>query len=478
MLRKIIQFSVPYWVGFVINIVSVVIITRYFLPDAYGLINTFNATSNFIMGVVCLGLDSGFMRHFFEPPDGFDRNRLFFVSTVFPMATLMLIAVLLLGVASSWLSMYIFGVDSFFLMLLLFTNVVALLVIRFVTVYYRMEGNTFLYSVLSILVQLALKIPLVMAALVKPVYEFAILSSVVASGGLVVGFLFFCGRRMLPGSWLVSLAELKGLKQFFVYSISTWPVPILLYFNVVITQLIIRQRLGNEAVGIFASVNVFVGIVSVLQAGFSTFWSGFMFENYQTHRVKIIKTHDYLSFLMIVVMACFVIFRDVMFILLGSKYQVSKPLFALLLLYPLLLILSETTGYGISIAKKPHLMIIATFVSILLNVGMVMLLIPFCGLLGACIGSAVSGVVLFAMQSYYAQKYYKSINHVGRTIFTIFSVVILAAGNFMFNSSSLGLIAFSVICLLLAVVVYRREVLEILTLSKNFISKPLPIFSK
>lgn len=466
MLRKIIQFSVPSWVGFVINIISVVIITRHFLPDAYGLINTFNATSTFVMGLVCIGLDSGFMRYFFETPDGFDRNRLFLVSSVLPLAALCAISGVLLTVASSWLSEYVFGVDSLFLMLLLFTNVVALLVIRFVTVYYRMEGNTFLYSVLSILVQLALKVPVVLAALVKPDYEFAILATVVASVGMVVCFLLCCGRRLLPGSWSFSLAELKGLRQYFVYSIYTWPVPILLYFNVVITQVIIRQKLGNEAVGIFASVNVFVGLVSVLQAGFSTFWSGYMFEHYQTRAHQIIKMHDYLCFLMIIVMASFVLFRDVMFLLLGSKYQASKPLFALLLLNPLLLILSETTGYGICIAKKSHLMFISTLVSILLNVGVILLSIPVWGLLGACIGSAASGVVLFAMQTYYAQGFYKSIDHIGKTIFAVGCLVMLAEANLLFSYNLLVAVAFGISIIVAAAVVYRREVFEMIDFSR------------
>ena len=466
MIRKIIQFSVPSWIGFIINIGSVIIVTRYFLPDAYGLINTFNATATLIMGFVCLGLDSGFMRYFYESPDGFDRNRLFLVSALLPFLLLLSVSVLMLTVASSRLSVFIFGVDNFFLMLLLFTNVVALLVIRFVTIYYRMEGNTFLYTVLSILVQLALKVPLVFAAFVKPSYEFAILSTVVASIGMVAIFLFFCGRRLLPANKSFSMAELRALKQFFVYSIYTWPIPILLYFNVVVTQIIIRMKLGNEAVGIFASVNVFVGIVSVLQAGFSTFWSGFMFENYQTQSAKIIKVHDYLSFFMIVVMACFVVFRDVMFLLLGTKYQDSKPIFALLLLYPLLLILSETTGYGISIAKKTHLMFIATFVSILINVGIIMLIIPVWGLLGACIGSAVSAVVLFTMQSYYAQKYYRSIAHVGKTVFAVVCMILLAMGNLLFSDNLFGLVTLGISVIFAAALLYRKEIFEMIDFSR------------
>ena len=227
--------------------------------------------------------------------------------------------------------------------------------------------------------------------------------------------------------------------------------------------------MGNEAVGIFAAANVFVGVIVVLQAGFSTFWSGYMFENYKTQIFRITRMHDYVSFLIIALLACFILFRDVMFLLLGAKYQVSKPFFAILLLYPLLHILVETTGYGISIAKRTDLMLIITFSSVLLNLGTIWLLIPSWGLLGASLGSAVSGLILFTVQSYYGQKYYRSIDHVGRTVFTIFSVVILAVGNLLLNNSFWALTALSLTGFLFAGFVYRKEIFQIIFFSKHII---------
>lgn len=468
-IRKIIHFSIPSWIGFFINIGSTIVITRYFLPDAFGLINTFNATATLIMAIVCLGLDSGFMRYFYDTPEGYDRNRLFLISILVPFLILLALSAVMLTIASAQLSIFIFGTDNFFIMSLLTVNIFELLIIRFITIYYRMEGNTFLYGMLTVSMQLALKGSLVFAAFIKPEYGFAILSSVIALVCLVTVFIVFNGKRFIPSKKTYSIAEIKLLKPYFVYSIYTWPIPILLYFNILATQIIIRSQLGNEAVGIFTSVNVFVGVIAVIQSGFATYWSGFMFENYQTQSSRIIKMHDYLSFLLIVLMVCFVLFRDLMFLLLGAKYQVSKPFFALLLLYPLLMILSETTAYGISIAKKTHLMLIITFISVMLNLTIIWFIIPQWGLIGACVGSAVLAVVFFLLQSYYAQKYYRSIEHVGRTIFTIFSLVSLAVGNLLLNDLFWGAASLSITILLTAVLVYRKEILNIINMSKRTI---------
>ena len=152
---KIVKFSIPSWVGFFINILSAIILTRYFQLDTYGLINTFNATGTFIMGVVCLGLDSGFVRNFFDPPADFDRKRLFFVSLLIPLIIILGILIVFLLTIPSQLSMFLFDIDNLFILVLLSGNVVALVITRFLTIYYRMEGNTLLYSILSIGMQIA-----------------------------------------------------------------------------------------------------------------------------------------------------------------------------------------------------------------------------------------------------------------------------------------------------------------------------------
>jgi O-antigen/teichoic acid export membrane protein len=452
---KIVKFSIPSWVGFFINILSAIILTRYFQPDTYGLINTFNATGTFIMGVVCLGLDSGFVRNFFDPPADFDRKRLFFVSLLIPIITILGVSIVFLLTIPSQLSMFLFDIDNLFILVLLSGNVVALIITRFLTIYYRMEGNTLLYSILSIGMQIALKGGLIFAAFVNPTYDFAIFSSVIIIVAMVVVFLSLFGNKLLPEKISVNLSDIKKLSSYFKYSIFTWPVPSLLYFNTIATLILIRANLGNAQVGIFASVSIFVGLIGVLQNGFSTFWSGYMFEHFneKTHFIK--QVHDYVSFFTILLLCFFLLFKDVIFFIIGENYQDSKPFFAILLLYPLFLILSETTCYGISIARKTALMLIITVVSVLSNLVVIWLFIPSWGILAACYGSAVSGLLFFLMQTYYGQQYYCSLLSWKRTLLSIIIIIVLAVGNLVFNDSLESLSILVVICISISVIVYR-----------------------
>ena len=127
----------------------------------------------------------------------------------------------------------------------------------------------------------------------------------------------------------------------------------------------------------------------------------------------------------------------------------------------------------ISIAKKTYLLLILTFLSTLLNLGISWMLIPSWGLIGACLGSAISGIFYFVAKSYYAQKYYKSIGHAVRTVFTVLSVIVLAAGNLLLNNSFWGIVALTMTVLLFAGLVYYREIFQIMSFSKDIISRTI-----
>ena len=75
-IRSIIGFSVSSWIGFVIGIISVPILTRLLDPVQFAVINQFNAAVLFFLSLVTLGMDSGLVRFFFEPPTGFNKNQL------------------------------------------------------------------------------------------------------------------------------------------------------------------------------------------------------------------------------------------------------------------------------------------------------------------------------------------------------------------------------------------------------------------
>lgn len=467
LLNSVLAFSVPAWFTFVVNLAAAVVLTRHLQPEVYGVVNTFQASVTLLTFLVCVGLDNGFLRYFVEPPPGYDRHGLLVVCLAAPLTVLLIAAVLVLPFASAELPRALFALEDRALTALLVASVATGVVTRLVTVYYRMEGNAWLYGTFSVALQVMLKGSMLGAALVRPDYFTVTWVSVLAVAMGVAGFVAYHARALFPAGTLSRIGSLRKLWPVVVYSFYTWPVPVLLYSQVVLTQLIVRWTLGNDAVGLLTSVNVFVGVVTAFQAGFQTFWSGYMYRNYrrEVHRIK--RMHDYLSLFVLAAMAGFVLFRDQVFLLLGIDYHSTKPIFALLLVHPLLLILSETTAYGIGIAQKSQLMLVVTAVSVVANVALTWALAPALGLLGACVGSVVSGVVLFVGQTYLGQKYYSSIERPGRTAFTVVGLLALSIVNFAWTDGGVLRVALSAACLASIVVVYRRALSEVVGLGRD-----------
>src|SRR5688572_12778056 len=148
--KSVLQFSVPAWFTFIINIVSAIIITRHLQPEAYGLLNTFQASATLFVFVACLGLDNGFLRYFVEPPQGFDKNGLLFVSLLAPLLVLGVVAAVLLPFHAEKVAWALFAVNDGGLASLLAVSVAVNTVTRFVTVFYRMDSDALLYGVFSV----------------------------------------------------------------------------------------------------------------------------------------------------------------------------------------------------------------------------------------------------------------------------------------------------------------------------------------
>ncbi|MEG0091658.1 MAG: hypothetical protein RSA20_07545 [Oscillospiraceae bacterium] len=132
--------------------------------------------------------------------------------------------------------------------------------------------------------------------------------------------------------------------------------------------------------------------------------------------------HDYLTFLMVEFFCVLVAFEDIIFIVLGPNYRQGIEIFPIMLLVPIFLIISETTVYGISIAKKPIYDTIGIGLSVVSNIGFCYLLAPQYKLYGVCLGLSLSNIVMFLFRTFVAQRFYASIPSVKRT--TLVSIAI------------------------------------------------------
>ena len=145
----------------------------------------------------------------------------------------------------------------------------------------------------------------------------------------------------------------------------------------------------------------------------------------------------------------------------------------MVVLVPVFLIISETTVYGISIAKKPIFDTIGIGLSVVTNIGFCMLLAPSFGLYGVCVALCLSNLIMFVFRTVIAQKLYCSIPNAKRTtvvcvlLFVITWFGTIWAHNFVLKAAA-GVAGMAVYLF-----IYRKQLVSAIGLAKEILGKYL-----
>lgn len=469
-IKDILHFSVSTWVNFILGFLSTFILTRVFMPEVLGTINLFYSTITAFLYVVCLGLNSGFVRFFNETPNGEPTAlylfKLLFISVLFAA---------ILGIIS-----YLFFADSivdFFLdkrgralLICIFIGVIDQVVFRFLNLSLRMRMDIRRFNLQAILINLVTRLSVLLGALIdRSSAEWAIYMNTLSMSLLVVFCLFWQRKEWLPARISFSL---KGYRKVLSFSIFSVLGSLAVHINTLASQIVLKSYMGTYAVGIFTSAAIFSSVLAALQGGFSNYWSAYMYANYkdESKRKWIMEVHDIVTFGCVLIIALFFSFRSVIYLFIGVDFRSSKEFFSLILLHPLLMFITETTQYGLSIKNKAHIITIIAIVALLFNIGTGVLLIPRIGISGMAWGNAISGIVGYILLTILGQKNFKSINNIARSIFGILIIIILSFCAFFFKNDMPIIIA-SIIAILLSMVLYHDILSKIVLIVKNTIKR-------
>ncbi len=424
------KFSISSWVNFIIGIATVGITTRLFTPDVYGALNMFNTTTAIFVSVSCLGLDGAFIRFYYEPPEGWDTKQLFAKCLIFACAMLFLISVILCGGFYAELTSQLFHTVSFYFAVLLSVNALSLLVLNnFFSQYYRIGNDPYHYTIQQILVQLFSKLFVVSAAFISPAIDVVLTMNTLGIFSLMLVYFCIQKKTVFPEKIVWSY---KGFWPVLKFALFYWPQSTVLTLNAFIIPFIITSQLDSYSLGIYASAGFFVSAFGVIQGGFRTYWSAFMYEHYKDEQAKIIKIHSYVIIFIILLLSGFILVQHIVYLLIGSEYHASRLFFSLVLVDPLLSLLEQTTEYGTNLAKKNHQNLIIFFISVTINIVGTYLLLPLVGLMGAAMAAAAAATVRFVLATWRGQKYYVSIEKYWKTFVGMFLIVLLAVSNCIF----------------------------------------------
>lgn len=467
-ITDILHFSVSTWVNFVLGFLSTFILTRVFMPEVLGTINLFYSTITAFLYIVCLGLNTGFVRFFNETPNG-ESTALF----LFKLLFISIIFALILGIVS-----YLFFADNlveFFLdrrgrslMICIFIGIIDQVIFRFLNLSLRMRMDIRRFNLQAILINIITRLSVLLGAIIDSTSaEWAIYMNTLCMTLLVVYCLIWQRWEWKPAEFDFSF---KGYRTVFLFSIFSVLGSLAISINTLASQLVLKNFIGTYAVGIFTSAAIFSSVLSALQGGFSNYWSAYMYANYKDEdkREWIMEVHDIITLACIIIIALFFSFRSIIYLFIGIEFRASKEFFSLILLYPLLMFASETTQYGLSIKNKAHVITIIAILSLLTNIFIGIVLIPRIGIAGMAWGNAVSGIISYSLLTILGQHNFESIKSKARTTMGVGIIIILSFLAYFFKED-LPIIITSIISVGITCTIYKTTLRKIYSLSKQYI---------
>lgn len=410
--KSIFGFSISSWINIIFGFLYTILSTRLLIPEVYGMVSIFMSSSNTLMYVICLGLDASLIRFFNERPNS-EKKQQYQTKTLF-LITINLLVVFFIATVFlfDWFNMFMFGRLSWFLTIMVFVSAYAHLLLRFFNISYRMSFDIKKYTIQNVLIQSGTKIFTLVAALFKPTYETVILFQVCGIVFITLAYLIL-QRKDLFSSNLITKGErmFSGYSPVIKFALFSAPLYISMNLNTLLAQNIIKLTLGEVALGVYSSVAIFGTLFSAVSAGFSTFWSAYIYKNYNSEQKKIETMSDYILLIALLAICGFVFFKDLLYVFIGEKYKDGIYFFSIVLMTNVIDLLSQATYYGIDIVKKNYITAITNCCYVAVNAIFVYIGARQWGVIGAVICMMTAKIILFSINTLIAQQFYKSIQN-------------------------------------------------------------------
>lgn len=471
-LKGVLKFSVATWINLIIGFMSMFITTRLLEPEVYGLISIFNSSATVLLYIMCIGMDGALIRFYNEPPANDTKYQLIYKSIVISIIIGGVLGVI--GVTfGNYISNFVFGFVSRYVIGVLIINVIAQVVLRYLNVSFRMSFQARKYTIQNVMISCLSRILVILTALFTT--DFLYICSVVTIGILTVTIIycFIQKKEITPidvdgsANWSICMS---GYSEYLKFALFSAPTYIVTYLNVYFSQQIIRTYLGGHDLGIYSSAAIFVTILSALQGGFSTYWSAYVYKNYNNERDKISRMHNYSFVFIFFIITMLIFFKDFIYIFIGKDFHESKSFFSLILLAPSLAFMQQTTTYGIAIVKKNHISLLVHVIAALVNIGVSITLIQYVGLIGAAIANAIAALVLYFGLTIFGQYYYKTITSLIKSILNTVLLVLLVVTPCLFMASYISMLLV-LLLLLIFVFINRAEIIQIVGYLNSFCKK-------
>lgn len=439
MSKKIIRNTAFYTLGGVLpktlTFILLPIYTRYLSPSDYGITNSMAVLSSVLMILFTLAIDRSIFRLFFDYVKNKSEKR--YLGTIFISVTVISSLALLFCLSISSILGLVYKSIPFYpfyvlMLMTLYTGIFANVPETYFMVTEKAKSFTFL-TVTRFLVTVAFT-----------------LYFIVGQGEGAIGFLkgglfgnvFFLPIYLLITSRIITASfDWSIFKQTLMFSLPFIPGLLTAWIVNLSDRIFIERFFTLNDVGIYSLGYTIAGVILVFTSSLDKAYSPFFYKtansNMKTSEKKNLLSRYNTAYVSVVILFCFGIAlfsKEVIQLLMDSKYFLSYQIIPLIALSYLLSQTDSVFTFSIYQSKKTKLSMYVSLVSSPLNIILNLIMIPRFGIFGA----AYATILTFAVRWVMKYKFAKDVYHVPlmwKRIIPILSYVLIAS--FVFNIISI-----------------------------------------
>ena len=401
LIKKFLSFSIGGYINIFIGLLTVPITTRLLSPEQYGISSLITTITSFMFVICCLGTEQGFVRFFYDEKEQ-SRGKLLYNCLYYPFYISTLVF-FLIYIFREKISIFFLGYNEKNFWLIFILSILFRSLNNYSSLVIRMQQKGKIYSICNVLLKI---LEFIFILLLYKRYGDDYKTLVIAlllSLALLTFFSIIIERKF----WVFSGENRITKKEILEFS---FPLTLTMALNWVFAssdKIVIKTLSNVVELGLYSGAFKIISLLSVLQTGFTTFWTPVVYEHYSknsedTEFYK--KANDYLSLVFFLLGMGILIFRNVIILLLGDKYREAVYIMPMLIFIPIMYLLSETTHMGIGFKKKTKYYLYTSIIVSIVNLIGNIILVPRLGAKGAAISTGLSYIIFFSYRTYFSNK--------------------------------------------------------------------------
>ncbi|UYQ92427.1 oligosaccharide flippase family protein [Chitinophaga horti] len=467
LLKLFVKFSIGNWLAAGIAFLSTPLISALIVPDEFGKASMFTLAFNFLIQIVTLGVDQSYVRRFYDKSYR-DKPHELLWNVLTPV--LLCYVVVAAGALLCWreISRFLINTEEWHIVVILAITLFVGIIERFASLYFRMSKAAGMFSVIKVAVAITNVLTVYIYCLLADHSFYAILYGTGVS--LLVGSII--GLAWQKKMWLTKAAvDWSKVRGLLAFGLPFVPAFIVGWLFEGVDKLALKKYTDFHEIGIFSAGYRIVAILTILQVGFSNFWTPVAYEAYESQSADntrlFRRAFSCMSLILFICGLLTIAFKDIIILFFASDYRIAATVMPFLVLMPIMYTLSEITVGAINFKNKSYLHLIITSVAAVSNILLNVWLVPAFGAQGAALSTGVSYILFFLTRTYLSERLLQ-VGFDMKTTLIALVVVILNAYVATFGIfTALTLWACHAISIVLLLLLYRTHFIYLVGWMKN-----------